>query len=583
MKVDKNKSEEKKRGGGSFGAFMKEMSNYKGSIILLCILVVGVSAMNLMVPKMVSGAIDAFQKGTFQINDYIWQFGVVTTLIFLVSTFQTYFSTYLSEKVAFDLREKLARKLSKQTYKFLNQVGTDTLLTNMTSDVDAIKMVVTMGIPVIFSSILLIIGSMVIMLTLNWMLAIPIIIIVFLMMMSFSTVFKSASVYFKKSQEVLDRLNRVINESIIASALIRVVYGQYEEIKKFKAVSQDAKDVGIKIVQTFATLIPLINFFSNLAVLCILYFGGSQVIGGTMSVGDFMAFYNYVTMLVMPIVILGFVSNVIVRSLASFGRLQVVMNSHVARDGTYIPKQFKGQIVFKNVSLTIKGKDVLKDISFTMKPNQKTALIGPTGAGKTLIIYLIAGLIDPTSGTIHIDGHPVNDYEVDYLRSKIAVVFQDSVIFNSTVKENIIFRAKLSDEELDKIIFNSALDGFVKEQKDGLETQISERGASLSGGQKQRISLARALALTPELLLLDDFTARVDLKTEQTIFQRMAKNYPDLATLSVSQKIEAVKDYDHLILLMEGELLDQGTHTELLARSFEYKQIYSSQESTDNE
>jgi ATP-binding cassette subfamily B protein len=302
-----------------------------------------------------------------------------------------------------------------------------------------------------------------------------------------------------------------------------------------------------------------------------------------MSLGEFMAFYNYVNLMVFPIVILGFVSNIIIRAAASFGRIQVVLNSHVAREGTYVPKEFKGEIEFRDVSLVIKGKTVLSKINFVLRPGQKTALIGPTGAGKTLIIYLIAGLIDATEGKILIDGQEVSKYDLDYLRSKIALVFQDNVMFNTTIRENIVFKTECRDEDLEKIVFTAALDGFVKEQKMGLEALISERGASLSGGQKQRISLARALALRPELLLLDDFTARVDLKTEKAIFDRMERNYPGLATISVSQKIESVKDYDHLILLMEGELLDQGSHQELMERSFEYKQIYSSQKSTDNE
>jgi len=160
--------------------------------------------------------------------------------------------------------------------------------------------------------------------------------------------------------------------------------------------------------------------------------------------------------------------------------------------------------------------------------------------------------------------------------------FQDNIIFNTTVEENIAFEKKIPDREMEKIIYTAALDNFVKERKEGLHSTISERGASLSGGQRQRLSLARALSLHPRLLLLDDFTARVDLKTEQTIVDRMQENYPDTAIFAVTQKIASVKDYDHLILLMEGELLAEGTHKELLHKSFEYQQIYSSQKTTND-
>lgn len=575
--------EKKGHRGGNAKEFFKEIAQYGWQLVVLCVLVVATAGLNLSLPKLVAGAIDAFGKGAFDLNSYLGEFGLIIGLIFLIAGGQVYFSTYLSEKVAFDLRQKLAAKLARQNYKFLNEIGSDRLLTNMTSDVDAVKMVISMAVPIMFSSVVMIFGSVVLMFSINWRLALPVMVIVTLMFLSFRVVFGKAGNLFRASQEVLDRLNKVINESIIASALIRVVYGQYEEMKKFAVVSNDAKTVNTKIVDIFATLIPLITFFSNLAVLCVLGFGGTQVIGNTLSIGEFMAFYNYIALLVMPVVILGFVSNIVIRAMASFGRVAVVLNSHVHQAGDFSPKDFRGEIEFRDVSLVIKGKAVLSKINFMVKLGEKTALIGPTGAGKTLIIYLMAGLIAPTEGQIYLDGHKLEIFDPEYLHKNIALVFQDNIIFNASIEENIVFEKILPAEELEKIIFAAALDGFVAEQKDGLQTMISERGASLSGGQKQRLSLARALSLHPRLVLLDDFTARVDLKTEKTIFERMAKVYPDTAIFSVAQKIDSVKHYDHLILLMEGELLAQGNHQELLHSCFEYQQIYSSQKTTNDE
>lgn len=577
------KEKKERKDGRGLKGFLKEISQYGWQLIGLGVLVAGSAGLNLSVPKLVASAIDAFGKGTFDLNVYVTEFVLIVSLIFIIGAIQVYFSTYVAEKVAFDLRRKLAAKLSKQNYKFLNENGPDRLLTNITSDVDAVKMVIVMALPIMFSSVILIIGSIALMFAINWRLAIPVLLIVGMMMFSFKAVFGRAGALFKSSQEVLDRLNKVINESIMASALIRVVYGQYEEVKKFAVVSQDARTVNTKIVDTFATVIPLITFFSNLAVLCVLGFGGAQVIGNTMSIGEFMAFYNYIGLLVMPVVILGFVSNIVVRALASFARIEVVLNSHVVQGGTLAPKTFKGEVEFRDVSLVIKGKAVLSKINFILKPDEKTALIGPTGAGKTLIVYLIAGLIEPTEGQIYLDGHKLESFDTDYLHKNIGLVFQDNIIFNATIEENIAFEEKIPAVEMEKILYAAALDGFVAEQKEGLKTLISERGASLSGGQKQRLSLARALSRHPRLILLDDFTARVDLKTERTIFERVAKSYPDTAIFSVSQKIESVKHYDHLILLMEGELLAQGTHEQLMHSSFEYQQIYSSQKTTNDE
>ncbi len=223
----------------------------------------------------------------------------------------------------------------------------------------------------------------------------------------------------------------------------------------------------------------------------------------------------------------------------------------------------------------------LKDISFTVKAGSKTAIIGPTAAGKTQLLYLLTGLLAPTTGQILFDGRNINEYDKQILHGQVGFVSQDSVMFNLSLRENIAFSNEVNDEYTKKAIATAELADFVDELPQKLDTLVSERGTSLSGGQKQRIMLARALTLNPKVLLLDDFTARVDGNTESKILSNIAKHYPHLTLVCVTQKISSIEHYDQIILLMEGELLAKGTHQELLRTSPEYVQIYRSQQSTN--
>jgi len=238
-----------------------------------------------------------------------------------------------------------------------------------------------------------------------------------------------------------------------------------------------------------------------------------------------------------------------------------------------------GEISLQEVSVQYGEKLALKDVSFTVPAGTKTAIIGPTAAGKTQLLYLLTGLISPKNGSVTYAGHLLPEYDPVSLHQQIGFVFQDSIVFNLSLRENVAFSTVVKDVDLHKAIETAELSDFIDALPDKLDTIVSERGTSLSGGQKQRIMLARALSLNPSVLLLDDFTARVDQRTEQRIISNLQKNYPDMTLISVTQKVASVESYDQIILLMEGELFARGTHSELLSSCPEYVQIYESQHS----
>jgi ATP-binding cassette subfamily B protein len=466
-----------------------------------------------------------------------------------------------------------------QPYSYIESATPAKLLTNLTSDVDAVKMFVSTAVSSIVSSAFLIVAVSVLLIITDWKLGLAMVSVLPVIGIVFFVILRKVRKLFIKSQEAIDWLNKVISESILGAALIRLLNSKNPEYKKFLNANTEAKRISLLILGLFASLIPVITFFTNIATLFIVILGGKFIIQGTMSLGNFTAFNSYLAILIFPILIIGFMSNVIAQAQASYERILQVLNAPVEKKTGGLKAALKGNLEVKNITLNFKQKSALKDISLFVKAGSKTAIIGPTAAGKTQLLYLITGLLEPTSGEIYFDGKDINEYDKESLHSQLGFVFQDSVMFNLSLRENIAFSNTVKDENIEKAIATSELEDYVDALPQKLDTVVSERGTSLSGGQKQRIMLARALALNPKILLLDDFTARVDANTEGKILKNITKNYPKLTLISVTQKISSIEHYDQIILLMEGELIAKGTHTELMRTSTEYVQIYQSQRS----
>jgi ATP-binding cassette subfamily B protein len=554
---------------------------YVGLIILLVVLTVAANGLNLAVPQIIAHAIDTFAGGSFVLSHLIAEFGVVAVLIFLLTYGQNIVQVYASERVARDLRNDLSAKISVQPYEYIDRITPSKLLTNLTSDIDAVKTFVSQAIAALISSAFLIIGASILLLLLDWRLGLAVLTVVPVIAGTFYYVLGRVRKLFTRSQEAIDSLNAVINESILGSALIRLLNSQQYEYQKFIESNTRAREIGMSILKLFSSLIPVITLCTNIATLIILSLGGHFVIQGSMTLGDFTAFNSYLSILIFPILIIGFMSNVIAQAQASYGRISLVLHAPNEKKTGGLKADLRGDIEVKDVTVKFGEKAALKDISFTAPAGTKTAIIGPTAAGKTQLMYLLTGLLAPDSGTIQYDGKDINDYDKQDLHRQIAIVFQDSVMFNLSVRENIAFSNTVQDADLKLAIDTAELHDFIDALPQGLDTIVSERGTSLSGGQKQRIMLARALALNPKVLLLDDFTARVDTQTEHKILANVAKNYPGITLISVTQKIVSVEAYDQIILLMEGEILARGTHDELMASSPEYVQIFESQKSTN--
>jgi ATP-binding cassette, subfamily B, bacterial len=554
---------------------------YRSMIALLIFFALLSNGINLVLPKIIANGIDAYPSH-YVLKTILFEFLLAAVIIFIFTFLQNIVQTYASEKVARDIRSRLASKISTQDYAFIEQSNASKLLTNLTSDVDSIKMFVSQAIVSIASSLIIIIGACIMLFTIDWKLALAIVAIIPIIGGTFFFVLKKVRAIYMNSRKIIDRLNKVINESILGSALIRVINSQQLEYHKFLEASTEAKSLGVSIVKLFAGLIPVIIFTANMGSLIILALGGHFVISGSMSLGDFAAFSSYLSLLIFPILVIGFMSNVIAQATASYQRIQVVLEVPEVKEEGIITHALNGNVSLHHVSKKYGGKPVLKDISFSVSEGDTLAVIGPTAAGKTQLLYLLTGLTKADEGTVEFDDQDIQLYNKENFYKHVGFVFQDSILFNLSIRENIGFSNLVTDEQLQKAIDTAELSAFIDSLPQKLDTVVSERGTSLSGGQKQRIMLARALAINPKILLLDDFTARVDTQTEMKILKNVRRNYPGITLISVTQKISAAENFDQVMVLMEGEMLAKGTHKELMESSPEYVQIYNSQQSTSN-
>ena len=556
------------------------LTPYRGMIALLIFFALISNGVNLIIPRIIANGIDAYPSH-YVLQSVLLKFLLAAVIIFIFTWLQSMLQVYASEKVARDLRAKLSHKISEQSYAYIEQANPSKLLTNLTGDVDAIKMFVSQAIVSIASSLIIIIGTVIMLFTINWRLALAIIAIIPIIGGTFFFVLKKVRAIFMQSRQIVDRLNKVINESILGASLIRVINSQQLEYDKFFAANTEAKNLGLSILRLFAGLIPVIVFTANLATLTILTLGGHFVISNTMTLGNFAAFNSYLSLIIFPILVIGFMSNVIAQATASYQRIQAVLAVPDAIDTGTVTNALQGNIALNSVSVFYGQKPALKNIHFSVKAGSTLAIIGPTAAGKTQLLYLLTGLIKANEGSVEFDDRNIDQYKKQHFYNDLGFVFQDSIIFNMSIRENIAFSDTVTDESLAKAIATAELTEFIDSLPDKLNTVVSERGTSLSGGQKQRIMLARALAINPKILLLDDFTARVDTNTELKILNNVRQNYPGITLISITQKIASVEHFDQVIVLMEGEIIATGTHHELMQTSTEYVQIFNSQQSTN--
>ncbi len=546
------------------------------SLVFLLATTVG----SLLFPTLSARIIDDFFSSN-TINKNLFGFLlIISVLMIIFSYIQTFLTYILSERFSFIARNRLFNKIIDQPEKYFIENNKSKLLTILMSDVNVIKEIFSEFLGLALTGILMIIGSAILMFSLNKKLATIIVIVVPISLGLLMFIVRNIRKLFKKVQTQRDNFNRVIDENVKAAMLVRVFTSEKTEKKKFEKVNRSTFELQKKIINKFSIIIPSVNLINFVCTVLIIYFGGLNVIQKNMTLGEISAFNNYIIMFVMPIMMIGMISNFIGQAFASISRLNSVLKAKIDfENGRKNIKKIE-YMETKKLSFKIDEKEILKDINFSIKKNELIGIIGLTGSGKSILMQLLLRLIEPSKGKILINGEDIKNYDMEKIRSKIGIVFQDNFLIDDTINANIDFERNLNKKEIEKAREIAEVDEFYKKRSSNYK--VGELGKNLSGGQKQRLRIARAIAGNPDIVILDDCTSNLDIKTEKKIINNIKQRLENVSIIIISQKIESLRNCDRIYVMDNGKIINTGNHDELLKKSLLYKEIELTQKNRSN-
>lgn len=501
----------------------------------------------------------------------------------LFSFLQGALSARVANGFAYDLRNLLYEKIQSLSFSYHDRAQTGQLMTRATSDVDLVQGFIGHGLLMIIGAVTMMLGSLTLLFVTDWLLASVMMVVILTTLGLFGTLAARVRPWFKMAQERLARLNTVLQENLAGVRVVKAFVREDYESQRYAGANRELYDINIKIGRLFATMVPLVFFIANLALLLVYWIGGTQVIAGRLSLGRMLAFANYMMMAFFPALMLTFVLTMVAQAGASAERIFEVLDARsevTDRPGARELPPVAGRVTFENVSFRyFENSDLVLDhVSFEAQPGQMVALLGATGSGKSTIINLIPRFYDVTDGRVLIDGVDVREVTVASLRRQIGIVFQEATLFAGTIRENIAFgRPEATQEEIEAAARAAEAHEFIMSFPNGYETVVGERGVTLSGGQKQRIAIARALLTNPRILILDDSTSSVDLETEYRIQKALTRLMEGRTSFVIAQRIATVLNADLILVLDKGRLVAQGTHETLIRESEIYADIYCSQ------
>jgi ATP-binding cassette subfamily B multidrug efflux pump len=563
----------------------------------------------------------------------------VALLRALFTFLQGFWAAQSSQNVAYDLRNALYGKIQKLSFGYHDQAQTGQLLTRATNDVDRVQMFVGRGFIMFITALIMIVGSLILLFSLDWQLSLIMLVLMPLTMYVFIHFATRARPLFTKVQQYLSHLNTVLQENLAGVRVVKAFAREPYERDRFSAANLDLMDQSIDVGKMIARAFPLIFLMVNLGTLAVIWIGGMQVIGGRLTIGELVAFQSYLMMTMFPLFMLGMIIAMVSQAAASADRVFEILDAQSEvvekQDASELPA-IEGRVAFDGVWFRYFGpkdepraegsdgkrpgrrqrmrsggdgrgmggmggmgmggmgmdgppgppKDdwVLKDVSFAAEPGQVIALLGATGSGKSTIINLMPRFYDVTRGRVTIDGVDVRDVTLESLRSQIGMVLQETTLFSGTIRDNVAYgRPEATMDEIVAAARAAEAHDFIIEFADGYDTQVGERGVTLSGGQKQRIAIARALLLDPRILILDDSTSSVDVETEYRIQQALDKLMVGRTSFVIAQRISTVRDADEILVLDGGRIAALGTHEDLMRDSAIYAEIFSSQLQSESE
>ncbi|MFZ4660898.1 MAG: ABC transporter ATP-binding protein [Caldilineaceae bacterium] len=595
------------RGGpqerGSFkhlGRAIRYLGHYKHTAMIAYVSLFLSTAAQLVVPQTVQNILDAvtnaltaletgadpLQTRTAAETALLWAIGL--TLLFaiirgLFAFAQSYMAEKVSQEMAFDFRNDLFAKIQHLSFSYHDRNQTGQLMIRATDDVEKVRVFIGQGLLFALQAVVLLVGALVLLGITNWNLTLyilPILPIALLLFMLFGAV---SQPLFGKVQAKLSALNTILQENLAGIKVVKAFAREGVEQRRFGSAADELMQQQITLARIFSFLFPFIFLIANLGQVVVIYFGGRQIIGETLTIGEWQKFSLYLLLVFFPIGQLGFIISQMSQASASATRIFEILdakNEVIDKPNAQPLPPIQGQVVFQDVTFRYfsSSDPVLSEVTLEAKPGETIALLGATGSGKTTIINLIPRFYDVSAGKVLIDGHDVREVQLESLRRQIGIVLQETNLFTGTIRDNIAFgRPEATDDEIIAAAKAAAAHDFITDFPQGYDTPVGERGATLSGGQKQRVAIARALLLDPRILILDDSTSSVDVATEVHIQRALDRLMQGRTSFVIAQRISTVLNADQILVLDKGQIVARGKHADLLESNPLYAEIYRSQ------
>ena len=565
---------------------LKFLKPYKRDAVLaMALLALGVVA-DLSIPRFVQVLIDqgvASKNMTVILQTSLTMIGA-SILSALLAIVNTVFSVRASQSFAADVRRAIYHKIQSFSFGNLDGFQTGRLLVRLTSDVNQLQIMVLLALRILVRAPLLLIGSIAFMLATNQQLALTVLLLLPITLILIIIFIRIAQPIFMAVQKKLETLNQILQENLSGIRVVKAFVRREYENTRFNEANTDLMSQSFKVSRLISVLFPIMILVMNLSTVAVVYFGGLQAIEGSLTVGEIMAFINYLLSTMFPLLMLSMMAGQISAANASAERvMEIVDSTSQVQDepNALTMTAIKGRVAFEDVSFSYSGdgaEPVLQNINLVAEPGQTIAILGATGSGKTSLIHLIPRFYDVIKGRVTIDDVDVRNVTQDSLRSQIGISLQEIVLFSGTIRDNIKYgKADATEEEVIAAAKTVQAHEFIMSFPDGYDALVGQRGVNLSGGQKQRLAIARALLVNPRILILDDSTRFVDVETEAKIHDAMEALIKDRTSFIVAQRVSTVLNADKIVVLNRGTIVAEGTHSELMQTSPIYREIYDSQ------
>ena len=573
-----------------FSLFMTHLEGYKKEALRSPVFIILEVICELLLPlsmaEIVNEAIPSGDIGRIFLLGGVMLLLSVLAMVFGVLSAK--YATFASQGFGANLRQCLFDKIQSFSFADIDRFSSASLITRTTNDVNAMTMMLNMGLRMLWRAPVMLIVALVITIKLNARLSLVLLTVIPVLALGIGIIMKICSRLFQVMQQKIDGLNNTLQENLVAIRVVKAFVRQDHEESKFKTANDQLTQAGMNVGLRVITMMPLMTVAMNAATVGVLYLGGKMVMKAQFDLGDLQAILSYVSQILMSVMMVAMTLLQLSRAQACARRINEVLDTEPSvensdRSAARTLPAPRGEVEFRDVSFKYvasgTGDDVLEHISFTVRPGQFVAIVGGTGTGKSSLVNLIPRFYDVTGGAVLVDGMDVRDYPLEQLRSRIGMVLQSNILFSGTIRENLLWGdPDATEEQMIQAAKDAQAYDFIMSFPDGFDTVLEQGGVNVSGGQKQRLCIARAMLRRPAILILDDSTSAVDSATEAAIRASFAKNLKGTTVIIIAQRISSVQYADEILVLDDGKIAGQGTHEELLANNTIYQEIYQSQQ-----